>query len=84
MLNISRDIHSLSSFKRNTLEFIAQMKQTGKPVVLTVNGKAELVVQDAESYQQMLDALEKLEAIAGIKQGLLDIEAGKTTSLGEE
>jgi len=83
MFNISRDIHSLSSFKRNTLEFIAQMKQTGKPVVLTVNGKAELVVQDAESYQQMLDALERLEAVAGIQQGLLDIEAGKTTSLGE-
>ncbi len=83
MFNISRDIHSLSSFKRNTLEFIAQMKQTGKPLVLTVNGKAELVVQNAEFYQQMLDALEKLETIAGIKQGFVDIEAGRTTSLGE-
>ncbi|MGI2905466.1 type II toxin-antitoxin system Phd/YefM family antitoxin [Tolypothrix sp. VBCCA 56010] len=83
MLNISRDIHSLSSFKRNTVEFIEQMKQTGKPVVLTVNGKAELVVQDAESYQKLLDALERLEAIAGIKQGLEDVETGRTSSLSE-
>ncbi len=83
MLNISRDIHSLSSFKRNTVEFLEQMKQTGKPVVLTVNGKAELVVQDAESYQKLLDALERLEAIAGIKQGLEDVETGKTSSLTE-
>ncbi len=83
MLNISRDIHSLSSFKRNTLEFIEQMKQTGKPVVLTVNGKAELVVQDAQSYQKLLDALERWETIAGIKQGLEDIEAGRTSSLTE-
>lgn len=83
MLNISRDIHSLSSFKRNTVEFIEQMKQTGKPVVLTVNGKAELVVQDAESYQKLLDALERLEAIAGIKQGLEDVETGRTISLTE-
>lgn len=83
MLNISRDIHSLSSFKRNTLEFIEQMKQTGEPVVLTVNGKAELVVQDAESYQKLLDALERLEAIAGIKQGLEDVEAGRTVSMKE-
>lgn len=83
MLNISRDIHSLSSFKRNTVEFIEQMKQTGKPVVLTVNGKAELVVQDAESYQKLLDALERLEAIAGIKQGLEDVETGFTSSLSE-
>ena len=59
------------------------MKQTGKPVVLTVNGKAELVVQDAESYQKLLDALEKLEAIAGIKKGLEDVEAGRTTTLSE-
>ena len=83
MLNISRDIHSLSSFKRNTLEFIEQMKQTGEPVILTVNGKAELVVQDAESYQKLLDALERLEAIAGIKQGLQDVEAGRTVSMEE-
>lgn len=83
MINISRDIHSLSSFKRNTLEFIEQMKQTGEPVVLTVNGKAELVVQDAESYQKLLDALERLEAIAGIKQGLEDVEAGRTVSMEE-
>jgi prevent-host-death family protein len=83
MLNISRDIHSLSSFKRNTLEFIEQMKQTGKPIVLTVNGKAELVVQDAQSYQKLLDALERWETIAGIKQGLEDIEAGRTSSLSD-
>lgn len=83
MLNISRDIHSLSSFKRNTVEFLEQMKQTGKPVVLTVNGKAELVVQDAESYQKLLDALERLEAIAGIKQGLEDVEALRTSSITE-
>jgi prevent-host-death family protein len=92
MLNISRDIHSLSSFKRNTLEFIEQMKHTGKPVVLTVNGKAELVVQDAQSYQKLLDTLDNLQAMssdkplcvyAGIKQGLEDIEAGRTISLKE-
>ena len=54
------------------------MKQTGEPIVLTVNGKAEVVVQDAKSYQQLLEKIEKLEAIAGIKQGLADIESGQT------
>ncbi len=81
MLDISRDIQSLSNFKRNTVEFIEQMKQTGNPLVLTVNGKAELVVQDAVSYQKLLDALERLEAIAGIKQGLEDINANRTISM---
>ncbi|BAY19402.1 prevent-host-death family protein [Anabaenopsis circularis NIES-21] len=81
MLNIIRDIHSLSNFKRNTSDLIKQMKQTGKPVVLTVNGKAELVVQDAQSYQKLLELVEKLETIAGIKQGLEDIEVGNTRPL---
>ena len=81
MLNISRDIQSLSNFKRNTSGFIEQMKQTGQPVVLTVNGKAEIVVQDAISYQKLLDKIEKLETIAGIKEGLADIESGQTRPL---
>ncbi|MBD6617973.1 type II toxin-antitoxin system prevent-host-death family antitoxin [Nostoc sp. B(2019)] len=83
MLNIVRDIHSLSSFKRNTSEFIQQMKETGQPVVLTVNGKAELVVQDAESYQKLLELLEQLETIAGIRKGLEDVEAGRTRPVEE-
>lgn len=83
MLDISRDIQSLSNFKRNTSGLIEQMKQTGQPVVLTVNGKAEIVVQDAKSYQQLLDRIEELEAISGIRQGLTDIESGKTRPVAE-
>ncbi len=83
MLDISRDIQSLSNFKRNTSNVIAQMKQTGEPIVLTVNGKAEVVVQDAKSYQQLLEKIERLEAIAGIKQGLTDVESGETRPLAE-
>ena len=67
MINLSRDIQSLSTFKRNTNELISQMKETGNPIVLTVNGKAELVVQDAVAYQKLLDTLEKLETLIGIK-----------------
>jgi prevent-host-death family protein len=83
MINLSRDIQSLSTFKRNTNELIIQMKETGNPVVLTVNGKAELVVQDAESYQKLLDAVEHLETIMGIKQGLEDVNKGEIQPLSE-
>lgn len=83
MLNISRDIHSLSDFKRNTTDFLEQMEKTGAPVVLTINGKAKIVVQDAESYQRMLELLDKAETVEGIRQGLSDVEAGKTMSLDQ-
>jgi prevent-host-death family protein len=81
MLDISRDIHSLSDFKRNTSGFLEQMRESGHPVVLTINGKAELVVQDASSYQKLRDRIDELEALEGIKRGLADVEAGRVTSL---
>lgn len=57
MLNLSRDIRSLSEFKRNTPDFMKQLRTTGQPVVLTINGKAELVIQTAEGYQDLLENL---------------------------
>ena len=81
MLDIGRDIHSLSDFKRNTSEFLEQMRGTGHPVVLTINGKAELVVQDAASYQKLLDRVDELEALEGIKRGLADVEADRVIPL---
>lgn len=80
-MNISRDIDSLSNFKRNTPKFIEQMKDTKEPVVLTINGKAELVVQDAEAYQALLDRIEYLETVKAIKQGLQDVKDGKIVAL---
>lgn len=47
-------------------------------MVLTVNGRAEMVVQDAASYQATLDALERAQANAGIRRGLEDMAAGRT------
>ena len=77
MINLSRDIHSLTDFKRNTNDFVKQMKETRSPVVLTVNGKAELVVQDAESYQALLDIVERAEAIEGVQRGLEQMKRGE-------
>lgn len=69
-MKLTRDIHSLSTFKRDTAKLVRQMKKTKEPVVLTVNGKAELVVQDAESYQKLLEAKDRMEALEGIRRGL--------------
>src|SRR5919108_1657671 len=64
------DIHSLTDFQRNAKEHIQRLKETGRPEVLTVNGKAELIVQDAASYQKLLELLDRLEALEGIQTGL--------------
>jgi prevent-host-death family protein len=83
MLDIGKDIHSLSDFKRRTSEFLEKMRGNGHPVALTINGRAELVVQDAASYQKLLDRMDELETLEGIKRGLVDVEAGRVTPLRE-
>ena len=54
-----------------------QVKQTKRPVVLTVNGKAAAVVQDAEAYQRLLDIAARGDAKEGIRQGLENARKGR-------
>ncbi len=56
-----QDIGSLTDFSRNTKSHLKRLKRTGRPELLTVNGKAEVVVQSASAYQRLLDSLEKLK-----------------------
>lgn len=68
------NIHSLESFNQNLPENIAHLKKTGEPVVLTVDGRAEVVVQDAGAYQQLLDGLDYHSTVEGIRRGIASLE----------
>lgn len=78
MIQLTEDIRSLSDFKRDTAGALKHLRKSHRPMVLTVNGRAEMVVQDAASYQATLDALERAEANAGIRRGLQAVAEGKT------
>lgn len=70
------DIRTLSEFQRNTKEHLKEMERSGKPGVLTVNGKAKLVVQDARAYQQLLDELNEARHLLVLRQRVEDVRAG--------
>jgi prevent-host-death family protein len=78
MLDITSDIQSLTSFRRTSGDFMKRLKRTKRPVVLTVNGRAAAVVQDAEGYQRLLDIAARADAEEGILQGLNDVSHGRT------
>ena len=82
-IDLTEDIHSLTDFKRSTADFLARIKETGRPLVLTVNGKAGVVVQDADAYQQLLDRLDRAEAIEAIRKGLESVDASRTRPADE-
>ena len=77
MIDFTKDVQSVSAFSRNSGGFLKRLKKTKRPIVLTVKGKAEAVVQDAESYQRLLDIAALGDAREGIRQGMEDLKAGK-------
>jgi prevent-host-death family protein len=78
-----REIRSVTEFQRNIKDYVGRLKEKKTPLVLTVNGRAELVVQDAESYQLMLDRLERAETVAAIRRGMEQAEQGEAIPLEE-
>jgi len=81
MFNVESGVDSLTNFKRQTADFLERLQASGEPLVLTVNGKAQVVVQDAAAYQKLADAAakaEREETVAAIREGLADVKAGRT------
>lgn len=60
-----------------------ELKETGQPLMLTVNNGEMIVMQDAASYQRLLEELDRAEAVAGIRRGLEAMEAGRTRPVKE-
>jgi prevent-host-death family protein len=77
MLDITKDIQSLTTFRRRSGDFMKQLRKSKRPVVLTVKGKAAAVVQDAEAYQRLMDIAAGMDEEEGIRQGLADAKKGK-------
>ena len=76
MINLN-EICSLSEFQRNTKDHVERLSRTGQPQVLTINGKAAIVVQDAAAYQKLLEDKDRLEALEGIRRGLEAAKQGR-------
>jgi prevent-host-death family protein len=72
-----REVRSVTEFQRNLKDYVGRLRNKKIPMVLTVNGRAEVVVQDARSYQELLDRLERAETIAAIRQGMEQFERGE-------
>jgi prevent-host-death family protein len=78
MLDITKDIQSLTTFRRRSGDFMEHLRKSKRPVILTVKGKVAAIVQDAEAYQRLLDIAARADAEEGIRQGLEDVKKEKT------
>ena len=76
-----QDTHSLTDFQRNTKAHLKRLKSTGRPELLTVNGKAEAIVLSPETYQQLSELAHEAELIRGLREALAQMERGDAVSL---
>ena len=77
------DIQSLTEFQRKTRQSIARLKKTGRPAVLTVNGQAEIVVQDAKSYQLLLARAEEADKLMELRRSIAEYRSGRVRSIDD-
>lgn len=75
MVKISA-IKPLSDFVRNTKAHIHRIRSTGEPEVLTVNGEAAVVIQDASAYEEVAALAEQARQDARLLAALAHFRAG--------
>jgi prevent-host-death family protein len=71
------DITSLTEFQRNAKKHVKRLKRTGRPEVLTVNGKPQVIVQDADAYQELVDAAELARTLPALRVSLKEADRGE-------
>ena len=76
-MNYIDDIQTLTEFKKNASKLIKQVQETKRPLVLTVNGKPAVVIQDPAMYQSIVKDQEYWETVAALREGLKDFDNHK-------
>ena len=74
-MKIKEDIKPISYLKSRSAELLAQINETHRPVIITQNGEPKAVIQDAESYEKMVNSLNLMKILAHSEK---DIREGNT------
>jgi prevent-host-death family protein len=74
-MKFSSQIKPISYLKSHAAEVVRTLSKQKKPLIITQNGEAKLVVQDIESYEQTEETLALLKILA---LGSRQIERGET------
>lgn len=69
-------VKPISYLKSHAAEIVRDITESGEPMLITQNGEAKVVVQDAQSYEDLQQTVALLKILA---MGQKDIEAGHYT-----
>ncbi len=76
-IDLEADIQPVSDFRANAAASLKQVKETGRPVVLTQRGRGAAVLMDVGVYQALVD---EIDLLRDIRAGLSDVAAGRVVA----
>ena len=71
------ETQALNEFREHPEQILKRLRDDERPLTLTVNGEPAAVIQDPQAYQQLLDIAATADSMEGIRQGMLEAEAGQ-------
>ncbi len=72
------NIRPLTDFRNKMKEYIKELNENKKPIILTQHGKSAAVLLNAEKFQEMQDQIEFMRKVA---QGLEDYKSSRVHSI---
>jgi PHD/YefM family antitoxin component YafN of YafNO toxin-antitoxin module len=75
------DVHSLTDFQRNTKVHLERLRASGRPEILTVNGRAEIVLLAPATYTRLSELAHEAETLRGLRDALAEADRGELTPL---
>ena len=83
MINLkpSEDIVPMSEFRNNLSECAARARKSGRPLLLTQNGRASYVFMDLAAFEEIREKIEKMEAYADLLAAEGEADRGEVVSI---
>jgi antitoxin YefM len=72
--DLTDDIQPAADLQSKAEGLLKQVQDTGRPVVLTQEGRGTAVLVDIHTYRSLL---EELDLLRDVHRGLADVEAGR-------
>ncbi len=83
MLDLDRISDQVPPGTCKVVHLLRQLDDHGEPIVISINGKADLMISDEGSFQMLVNLVDRLELFEVLKQATKDLDEGKGLSLEE-
>jgi PHD/YefM family antitoxin component YafN of YafNO toxin-antitoxin module len=83
MLEVKKDRPNEARDDPTTAQYVDRMEHEGRPITLRIDDRPPLVIEDARAYQMLWELVDRIETIAAVREGLEQIEQGRTMLLEE-